>query len=209
MAVSKSAVYMVSSGNRLTVLDLIQTAAPDTTKLSCLCRVRFKTGVDRRFKVWTRSAQSSSSLRHAHQTRHRQDRLVASGGRCELGVTVAFRVSRDSLWIITTVQFFGVSMLWFVMITRCQICSTATDRSDPSIVVTQMWPIYSFTSRSFRSVCVLGTKAYPAHHVGGVGQASYFEALDPKGQERGGVIIIIILYYAIYGSTQAHKYKKS
>ena len=103
------------------------------------------------------------------------------------------------------------------MITRCQICSTATDRSDPSIVVTQMWPIYSFTSRPFRSVCVLGTKAYPAHHVGGVGQASYFEsgarpeALDPKGQERGGVIIIIIiiiiLYYAIYSST--HKYKKA
>jgi len=96
------------------------------------------------------------------------------------------------------------------MITRCQICSTATDRSDPSIVVTQTWPIYSFTSRPFRSVCVLGTKAYPAHHVGG-GQASYFEsgarpeALDPKGPERGGVIIIIIiLYYAIYGSTQAH-----
>ena len=61
------------------MLQLIHTATPDTTKLSCLCRVRFG-GVNwisgnSRLNVWTRSEQSSNSHRHI---RHDTNRTVLS-----------------------------------------------------------------------------------------------------------------------------------
>jgi len=77
------------------VLRVIYTAMPDTTKLSCLCRVRFG-GVN-----WIPDDSGLSpteNLKSEHvssiivqftalrQTRHRQDCFIVSGGRCELGI---------------------------------------------------------------------------------------------------------------------------
>jgi len=69
-------------------LKLIHTATPDTTKLSCLCRVRFggvnwipdNTGLSPTENLKSEHVQSNRPVHTAaHQTRHRQDRLVASG----------------------------------------------------------------------------------------------------------------------------------
>jgi len=75
---------------------------PDTTKLSCLCRVRFggvnwipadnpRLSPTGNFEVSTRPERSSNSHR---LTRHRQDRLVVSGGRCGLCITGVERCRR-------------------------------------------------------------------------------------------------------------------
>jgi len=74
------------------LLKLIHTALQDTTKLTCLCYVRFG-GMNWipnnsrlspiELEVWTRSEQSSNSRRH---TRHNTDRTILSYlvWRCEL-----------------------------------------------------------------------------------------------------------------------------
>jgi len=74
------------------LLKLIHTSLQDTTKLSCLCYVRFG-GMNWipnnsrlspiELEVWTRSEQSSNSRRH---TRHNTDRTILSClvWRCEL-----------------------------------------------------------------------------------------------------------------------------
>jgi len=77
-------------------LKLVHTATPDTTRLSCLCRVRFG-GVN-----WIPDSSRLSpteNLKSEHviiaivqfrppsQTRHRLNCLVVSGGRCELCIT--------------------------------------------------------------------------------------------------------------------------
>jgi len=78
-------------------LKRIHTATPDTTKLSCLCRVRFgganwsadrqlKTVAGRKFEVRTRLEQSSNS--HRQHARHDTDRTVLS--RLAGGVDWAF-----------------------------------------------------------------------------------------------------------------------
>jgi len=77
-------------------LKLIHTATPDTTKLSCLCRVR-SGGVNwipdnsrlcRRQKICSRNTfRTIVQFTPAHQTQHRQDGLVVSGRQCELDIT--------------------------------------------------------------------------------------------------------------------------
>jgi len=84
-------------------LKLIHTATPNMRRLSCLCRVRFgksnqsinqsavwigfQTTQDcRRKKIWSLNTfRAIVQFTPAHQTRHREDRLVVSGRRCELG----------------------------------------------------------------------------------------------------------------------------
>jgi len=71
------------------LLKLIHTATPDTKKLCCLCRDRLR-GVNwipdetqgcRRQKIWSLiTFRSIVWFAPAQQTRHKQDRLVLSGG---------------------------------------------------------------------------------------------------------------------------------
>ena len=76
-------------------LQLIHTATPDKTKLSCLCRVRFGSvnWIPDNSRLPTtgnlKSEHVKSNCPIAHQTRHRQHCfvVVVSGGRCELGIT--------------------------------------------------------------------------------------------------------------------------
>jgi len=77
----------------------IHTATPDTTKLSCVCRVRFGgvNGIpDNSTLSPTKNLKSITSraivqFTPVHRTRHRQDRLVVSGGRCELGIRLKLK----------------------------------------------------------------------------------------------------------------------
>jgi len=108
-------------------LQPIHTATPDTTKLSCLCRVRFG-GVNwilptiRRQKILSLNTfRAIVQFTPAHQTRHRQHCLVVSGGRCELDITGATRARPLTSYLI-------VAAAAAELIARMRRCQSRRDR---------------------------------------------------------------------------------